>query len=102
MALPVLMVAIYLLAIRPSQLHWGATSKESSRSMLGDDLVSSPVFIRPHGESPFTADREGVRPWLAQMGYGRAGFYGYDLIENLGSRTGIRSAESILPRAATS
>ena len=31
------------------------------------------------------------------MGYGRAGFYGYDLIENLGSRTGIRSAVSILP-----
>ena len=32
-----------------------------------------------------------------QIGYGRAGFYGYDLIENLGSGSGIRSAGSILP-----
>lgn len=30
------------------------------------------------------------------MGYDRAGFYGYDLIENLGSERGIRSAEQIL------
>jgi len=31
------------------------------------------------------------------MGYGRAGFYGYDLVENIGSPMGIRSAERILP-----
>jgi hypothetical protein len=32
-----------------------------------------------------------------QMGYGRAGFYGYDLLENIGSQYGIRSADRILP-----
>jgi hypothetical protein len=32
-----------------------------------------------------------------QIGYGRAGFYGYDLIENLGSPRGIRSARRIVP-----
>ncbi|MFN2159490.1 MAG: hypothetical protein ACK2TW_06005 [Anaerolineales bacterium] len=31
------------------------------------------------------------------MGYKRAGFYGYDLIENLGSQSGIKSAEGIIP-----
>jgi hypothetical protein len=31
------------------------------------------------------------------MGYGRAGFYGYDILENLGSTRGIRSADRILP-----
>jgi hypothetical protein len=96
MALPVLMVAIYLLAIRPSQLHWGATSMESSRSMPGDDLVSSPSFCATRGVT-IHGRPEDIWPWLAQMGYGRAGFYGYDLIENFGSRTGIRSAVSILP-----
>jgi hypothetical protein len=96
MALPVLLVAIYLLAIRPSQLHWGATSEETARSMSGDDLVSSPSFCATRGVT-IHGRPEDIWPWLAQMGYGRAGFYGYDLIENLGSRTGIRSAVSILP-----
>lgn len=31
------------------------------------------------------------------MGYGRAGFYGYDILENLGSGRGLRSADRILP-----
>ena len=96
MALPVLLVAIYLLVIRPSQLHWGATAEETARSMPGDDLVSSPSFCATRGVT-IHGRPEDVWPWLAQMGYGRAGFYGYDLIENVGSRTGIRSAVSILP-----
>ena len=35
--------------------------------------------------------------WLIQMGYGRAGFYGYDVLENLGSPAGLLSADRILP-----
>jgi len=96
MALLVLLDAIYLLAIRPSQLRWGATADEVARSMPGDDLVSSPTFCATRGIS-IQGRPEDIWPWLAQMGYGRAGFYGYDLIENVGSRTGIRSAVSILP-----
>ncbi len=96
MALPVLLCAIYLLAIRPAELHWGATTEEVARSMPGDDLVPSPSFcatraITIHGRP------EDIWPWLVQIGYGRAGFFGYDLIENLGSSTGIRSAGSVLP-----
>jgi hypothetical protein len=54
---------------------------------------------------PFVATRaitirgrsEEIWQWIAQMGYDRAGYYGYDLIENIGSKTGIRSSESIVP-----
>jgi hypothetical protein len=96
MALPSLLYAIYLVAIRPAALRWGATAEEVARSMPGDDLVPSPSFsatraITIHGRP------EDIWPWLVQIGYGRAGFYGYDLIENLGSGAGIRSAGSILP-----
>ena len=31
------------------------------------------------------------------MGYGRAGYYGFDILENLGSPLGIRSADRVLP-----
>jgi len=96
MALPGLLCVIYLLAIRPAALRWGATAEEVARSMPGDDLVPSPSFcatraITIHGRP------EDIWPWLVQIGYGRAGFYGYDLIENLGSKSGIRSATSIRP-----
>jgi hypothetical protein len=96
LALPVLLGAIYFLAIRPSQLKWGATANEIARSMPGDDLVSSPSFCATRGII-IRGKPEDIWPWLVQIGYGRAGFYGYDLIENIGSSTGIRSARSILP-----
>ncbi len=96
MALFGLLYTAYLLAIRPAALCWGSTAEEVARSMPGDDLVPFPSFcatraITIHGRP------EDIWPWLVQIGYRRAGFYGYDLIENLGSGTGIRSAESILP-----
>ncbi|MGA9672673.1 MAG: hypothetical protein WBQ94_25880 [Terracidiphilus sp.] len=95
-ALLVLLSAIYLLAIRPSALRWGATAEEVARSMPGDDIVSGPSFCATRGIS-IQGRPEDIWPWLVQIGYGRAGFYGYDLIENLGSGSGIRSADSILP-----
>jgi hypothetical protein len=95
-ALPVLLSAIYLFAIRPSALRWGATAEEVARSMPGDDLVSSPSFCATRGIT-IQGRPDDIWPWLVQIGYGRAGFYGYDLIENLGSVSGIRSAGSILP-----
>ncbi|NNC81058.1 MAG: hypothetical protein HKN94_13000 [Acidimicrobiales bacterium] len=33
------------------------------------------------------ASPEQVWPWLAQMGFGRAGWYSWDLIDNLGRRS---------------
>lgn len=96
MALLCLLAAIYLFGIRSSQLRWGAMREEVFRSMPGDELVPDPSFCATRGVTIHGTPQQ-IWPWLAQMGYRRAGFYGYDLIENLGSEKGIHSADSILP-----
>lgn len=95
-AVLVILITVYLLLIRPSQLRWGATTEEARRTMPGDDLVGNPTFVATRAITIQSRPNE-IWPWLAQMGYNRAGYYGYDLIENIGSKTGVRSAESILP-----
>lgn len=95
-ALFVILITVYLLVIRPSQLRWGATTDEVRRTMPGDDLVADPTFVATRAIT-IQGRPEEIWPWIAQMGFDRAGYYGYDLIENLGSKTGIRSAESIVP-----
>ncbi len=64
--------------------------------MPGDDLVANPTFMATRAIT-IRGGSEDIWPWLVQMGYDRAGFYGYDLIENLGSKTGIHSAASLVP-----
>ena len=88
---------VYAFGIRPSQLHWGATAEEISRSMPADNAVQHPAFDATRAIT-IRARPEQIWPWLVQMGYGRAGFYGYDLIENPGGGSGIRSARTILPQ----
>jgi len=91
-----LVLSAYLLWARPFQLHWGATDEEVSRPMPGDELDSTPAFLATRAITINAAPKD-IWPWLVQMGYGRAGFYGYDLLENAGSLRGIRSANQILP-----
>ncbi len=62
----------------------------------GDELDQTPTFLATRGIT-INGTPEQIWPWLLQMGYNRAGFYGYDLIENQGSTSGMKSAESILP-----
>jgi hypothetical protein len=94
-ALLVVLITLYLFLIRPSQLHWGATAQEVDRAMPGDDLVANPTFVATRAIT-IRGRPEDIWPWIVQMGYDRAGYYGYDLIENLGSKTGLRSAASIV------
>jgi hypothetical protein len=91
-----LVMVLYLFWARPYQLGWGATDEEVQRPMPGDELNLNPTFLATRA---ITIDGrpEEIWPWLLQMGYGRAGFYGYDLLENIGSKYGIRSADRILP-----
>jgi len=78
---------------RAWHVRWGATDAEVSASMPGDDLL---------GSAPFTATRAitidaapaDVWPWLVQVGFGRAGFYSYDWVDNLGRS----SARELLPQ----
>jgi hypothetical protein len=93
-----LLIAVgYLGLCRPYQLHWGATPVEIERPMPGDELNRNPSFLATRAIT-IEGSPADVWPWLLQMGYGRAGYYGYDLLENAGSPEGLRSAEEILPR----
>lgn len=62
--------------------------------MPGDELVGHATFLATRAIT-IQGTPADIWPWLVQMGYHRAGYYGYDLIENPGSRTGIRSAGTI-------
>ena len=95
-ALVIFLAAVYLLWVRPNQLRWGATPAEIARPMPEDGIVAHPAFDATRAIT-IRARPEEIWPWLVQIGYGRAGFYGYDLIENPGGGTGIRSAQKILP-----
>jgi len=86
----------YFAWFRPYQLNWGATSAEVGQPMAGDELNPDPSF-RATRAITIAGSPEEAWPWLLQMGHGRAGFYGYDLLENIGSAAGIRSADEILP-----
>lgn len=91
-----IIMAAYIFVARPYQLQWGAKTVEINRSMPGDERRGNPTFLATRAIT-IEDTPENIWPWLVQMGYGRAGFYGYDIIENLGSTRGIRSADRILP-----
>jgi len=95
-ALVGLVMIAYLRWARPYQLSWGATDEELQRPMPGDELSPNPKFLATRAIT-IEGKPEDIWPWLVQMGYRRAGFYGYDILENVGSPRGIRSADRILP-----
>ena len=78
--------------VRPWQLAWGATPAEVSRALPSDDLVPDPTFNATRAIT-LDAPPAQVWPWLVQMGLTRAGWYSYDLLDNLGRP----SARRILP-----
>jgi hypothetical protein len=95
LSLLVLLGSAYMFLVRPAQLRWGATPEELALPMPEDNIVPRPVFDATRAIT-IHAKPETIWPWLVQMGYKRAGFYGYDLIENIGNGFNIRSANTIL------
>lgn len=77
---------------RAWHLAWGATETEASGPMPGDELLERAQFVATRAIS-IAAPPDRVWPWLVQVGFGRAGFYSYDLLDNLGRP----STEEILP-----
>ncbi len=90
-----LVVAIpaYLFVYRPRQLRWGATGEEVARAMPGDEIQQQPIFNATRAVT-IQARPEQIWPWLVQIGYKRAGWYGYDMLDN----AGIPSADRIIPQ----
>ena len=85
---------LFLLAplYRHWHVRWGATDAEIAAPMPGDELVDHPSFNTTRAIT-IDAPPEDVWPWLVQIGYGKAGWYSYDLLDNAGRP----SAERILP-----
>jgi hypothetical protein len=88
--------ALYYFVARPYQLTLGATPAEIGQAMPGDELDPHPDFLATRAIT-IKDTPEAIWPWLIQMSYNRAGFYGYDILENIGSERGLRSAEEIMP-----
>jgi hypothetical protein len=74
---------------RPWHLRWGATRDELARSMPGDEIVRRPIFNATRAVT-INARPEDIWPWIAQIGFGRAGWYSYDLFDNLGRHSSER------------
>jgi hypothetical protein len=83
---------VYLRFFRPWQLRWGATADEVMRALPGDDLVADPTFNATRAIT-IAAEPDRIWPWLLQVGVKRAGWYSYDLLDNLGRP----SAREIIP-----
>jgi hypothetical protein len=82
---------LYRLAVQPWQHRWGATGEDVRRSMPGDEVI--PGAHSTTRAITIQAAPEEVWPWLVQIGYGRAGWYSYDWIDN----DGRPSADRIVP-----
>jgi hypothetical protein len=76
---------------RHRHLRWGATDDEVRGAMPGDELVPKASFNATRAIT-IDAPPELVWPWIVQMGYRRAGFYTYALLDN----AGYESADHIL------
>ena len=89
----VAILGVYMFCIRPWQLRWGATDEEVEHPMPGDEIVKDPTFNATRAVT-IRARPEEIWPWIVQIGMTRAGWYSYDLLDNLGRP----SARRILPQ----
>ena len=89
-------LALPLFATAPLLRHWhrrwGATDAEVAAAMPGDELVpGSQIFCTR--AITIDAPPEAVWPWLVQVGFGKAGFYSNDLLDNLAHPSAGRIVE---------
>ncbi len=84
----VLLAVLYHAVIRRWHLHWGTRGDETTRAFPCDDFVTGTSSAATRAISIHAAAAD-VRPWLVQIGQGRAGFYSDAWLEKLfGCRTG--------------
>ena len=69
-----------------------ALREEHAAPMNGDHTCGEPQLVATRAIT-IAAPPAEVFPWIRQMGFGKAGWYSYDIIDNLGRR----SATSIHP-----
>lgn len=81
--------------LRRWHMTWGATAREASGRVAGDELMPDADIVATRGVE-INAPPAAIWPWLVQMGPGRGGAYTYDWIER---RFGIdiRNTSRIVP-----
>ena len=75
------LLALLLAAVRPWYASWGSSAEE--RQARPEVAVSRGLEPREVRAVSVQAPAQQVFAWLAQLGQDRAGFYSYDLLENL-------------------
>jgi hypothetical protein len=85
-------LVLYAVRVRPWLLTWGATHDEATGAYPGDELIPDPAHSSTMATT-LPAPPERVWPWLAQMGYDRAGWYSWDKLDHGGKP----SADRIVP-----
>ena len=68
---------------------WGSTTEEVLSSVVGDNLCPDATLIATRSIT-ISAAPQDVFPWIRQMGFGRAGWYSYDWLDNLGRKSATR------------
>ena len=89
--------------LRAFYRKWGATEHEAHKPLPGDELIPNPRMEYTRAIS-IKAPPERVWPWLIQIGYGRAGWYSYDVLEDMvGAEAFVDgdSAERVVPELQT-
>jgi len=72
-----------------SRRNCSATRAEIDGAVVGDDLCGDARLVATRCITIGAAPDE-VFPWIRQMGFGRAGWYSYDWIDNLGRHSATR------------
>ena len=90
------LLAAYLGLARPRMASWGAEASEIAGPQPGDELIPHPL-LQTTRSVIVRAPAGRVWKWVAQIGYGRGGFYSYDWLERMAGLEGLRSAERIDP-----
>ncbi len=75
-------VLVYAGIVRPWYLDWGATLAERARALPGDEIVPGEARSTTRAVT-IAAPADAVWPWVAQLGQDRAGFYSFELLEDL-------------------
>jgi hypothetical protein len=83
--------AAYAVVVRPWWRAWGVDPTDAAIEFAGDDLVPEATVVETRGVE-IDAPPDAVWPWLVQMGYNRAGWYSYDMVDMKGA-----SVDRILP-----
>src|SRR5512133_3265594 len=75
--------------LRPWHRRWGSTSAEARAAMPGDELVQGCQYVVTRAIN-IDAPPSAVWPWLVQVGFGKAGYYSNDLLDNFGHPSASR------------